>query len=89
MRALLAAMLIGGPAMAEAPAIRMIDASELTVEELLALAAAERENAGPHSCCDWGGMGCRVDTVAWKQAEPSQPPAALAMPLMAGAEAPE
>lgn len=35
-----------------------IDATTLTVAELLALAAAERERADPSGCCDWGGLGC-------------------------------
>ncbi len=38
-------------------AIRMIDASTLTMEELLAMANAERQNPNDWSCCDWGG-GC-------------------------------
>ncbi len=35
--------------------IRMIDAKDLSVEDLIALAVAERENATRLQCCDWGG----------------------------------
>ncbi len=38
--------------------IRMIDATKLTVAELMALANAERRNPGPLSCCDWSGGNC-------------------------------
>ena len=41
----------------------MIDATTLTVAELMALAAEERESAQAHDCCDWGGLGCRVGAV--------------------------
>ncbi len=36
----------------------MIDATKLSVAELMALADAERQNAERHNCCDWGGGGC-------------------------------
>ncbi|MGI9390048.1 MAG: hypothetical protein ACR2O1_08330 [Boseongicola sp.] len=39
--------------------IRMIDATKLSVAEMRALAAAERENPTHVNCCDWsGGGGC-------------------------------
>ena len=38
--------------------ITMIDATRLTVAELMALANAERQNPGPFSCCDWSGGNC-------------------------------
>lgn len=88
MRAILAVLLTSSAAFAEESTIRMIDARDLSVEELIAMAAAERENAGAYSCCDWGGMGCRVETVAWMKERQSQP-AAPAMPLIAGVAAPE
>ena len=69
--------------------IRLIDAKHLSVAELQARAAEERANAGAHSCCDWGGGGCRVETVRWMQDRRSQPPAASTIPLIAGDEAPE
>jgi len=47
------------------PEIKMIDATTLTVEELMALAAAERESVGAHTFCDWGGMGCEPEKVVW------------------------
>ena len=49
--------------------IRMIDAAKLSVAELQALAAAERENATHINCCDWGGIGCQPEraraTMGW------------------------
>ena len=39
---------------------RLVDATKLTVEELLALAVAERERADRLGCCDWGGLGCMI-----------------------------
>ena len=49
--------------------IRMIDATKLSVAELQALAAAERENATHINCCDWGGGGCQPEraraTMGW------------------------
>ena len=47
------------------PEIKMIDGTKLTVEELMAMAAAEREAEGAHTCCDWGGMGCQPEKVIW------------------------
>jgi hypothetical protein len=41
--------------------IRMIDATKLSVAELQALAAEERENATFLNCCDWGGGGCQPE----------------------------
>ena len=38
--------------------IRIIDATKLSVAELMALADEERQNATPAHCCDWGGGGC-------------------------------
>lgn len=38
--------------------IEMIDASKLSLEELMALAHQERENATRLHCCDWGGGSC-------------------------------
>ena len=35
--------------------VQMIDASTLSLEELMALAAAERANPTRLQCCDWGG----------------------------------
>ena len=75
MRAAIIAILLASPALAGDDAvtvvngIRMIDATKLSVAELQALAAEERENAGAHSCCDWGGGGCRVETVGWMQSK--------------------
>lgn len=40
--------------------IRFIDASKLSVTELQALAAAERENPTHVNCCDWSGGGCNA-----------------------------
>ena len=42
----------------------LIDATRLSVTELMALAAAERDGAEAHSCCDWGGLGCRAETMS-------------------------
>lgn len=58
--------LLAAPAMAQqslpeiAAAPQIIDATKLTVEELMALARAERERPTSFSCCDWGGLGCVV-----------------------------
>lgn len=41
--------------------IRMIDATKLSVAELQALAAAERETPTHVNCCDWGGGGCNPE----------------------------
>lgn len=38
--------------------IRMIDASKLTLEELMELARAERNDPTRLQCCDWGGGTC-------------------------------
>ncbi len=38
---------------------KMIDATGLSVKELMALAAAERAAPDAMSCCDWGGLGCQ------------------------------
>ncbi len=35
--------------------ITIIDARDLSVEDLMALAAAERDNPTRLQCCDWGG----------------------------------
>lgn len=35
--------------------ITIIDATSLTLEELMALSRAERENPTRLQCCDWGG----------------------------------
>lgn len=43
--------------------IRMIDATKLTVAELQAMAADERESATRVQCCDWGGGGCNPATA--------------------------
>lgn len=86
MRLVLAMLLAGSPAMAEAP--EMIDATKLSVAELLALAADARADASAHGCCDWGGMGCRVEAVSRVQARRTQP-AAPAIPLIAVPDAPE
>ncbi|NNC60508.1 MAG: hypothetical protein HKO05_11025 [Erythrobacter sp.] len=48
---------------------RMIDATGLTVQELMALALAEREAGAAHSCCDWGGLGCRAETMSAARSE--------------------
>lgn len=44
-------------AKAQMSTITMIDATRLTMEELLAMANVERQNPNDWSCCDWGG-GC-------------------------------
>ena len=54
----LIALLMATPATAQQ--ITMIDATTLTVEQLMAMAAAERDAPTPLSCCDWGGLGCVV-----------------------------
>ena len=82
MRMLAATLLIAAPAFADTPK----DTSALSGEALLALAAAERETADAHDCCDWGGMGCRIETLAQSDGEVVQPPV---IPLITGAEAPE
>ena len=41
--------------------IRMIDATKLSVAEIQALAAAERENPTHVNCCDWSGGGCNPE----------------------------
>ena len=41
--------------------IRMIDATKLSVAEIQAMAAAERENPTHVNCCDWSGGGCNPD----------------------------
>ena len=38
--------------------ITLIDATKLSLEELMALADTERQNATRLHCCDWGGGGC-------------------------------
>lgn len=38
--------------------IRIIDATKLSVAELMALADEERQTATRAQCCDWGGGGC-------------------------------
>ena len=48
--------LLAPPAMAQE--IKLIDATKLTVADLMALAAAERDAPTPLNCCDWGGLGC-------------------------------
>ncbi|NNL73934.1 MAG: hypothetical protein HKP29_11265 [Silicimonas sp.] len=47
----------------------MIDATGLTVQELMALALTEREAGAAHSCCDWGGLGCRAETMSAARSE--------------------
>ena len=62
-------LLFSAPIWAEGthkPEIKMIDGTKLTVEELMAMAAAEREAEGAHTCCDWGGMGCQPEKVVWE-----------------------
>ena len=73
MRGLLALVLMTGSASAEHFQIEMIDARSMSVEQTRALAIAERENADAHSCCDWGGLGCRVETLALVAARMSRP----------------
>ena len=41
--------------------IRMIDATKLSVAEIQALAAAEREHPTHVNCCDWSGGGCNPE----------------------------
>lgn len=53
---LLAAALIASPAQGQE--IEMIDATKLSVADLMAMAAAERDTPTPLNCCDWGGLGC-------------------------------
>ena len=57
---LLLPLMLAVPAAAQdnaKPVIRMIDATTLSMADLMALAAAERDNPTPLSCCDWGA-GC-------------------------------
>lgn len=73
--ALLILLLLAAPVQAQETGvqvingIRMIDATKLSVTELQALAAAERENATHINCCDWGGSGCQPEraraTMGW------------------------
>ena len=51
------------PAFAAEVEIQVIDATELSVAEFLAMAAEARQNAENHDCCDWGGLGCVPDSV--------------------------
>ncbi len=52
----LIAVVFGTPVATQQPG--MIDATKLSVAELMALAAAERAAPTRLSCCDWGGLGC-------------------------------
>jgi|AMFO01.1.fsa_nt_gi hypothetical protein len=60
----LIAVMFGSPVAAQQSG--MIDATKLSVAELMALAAAERAAPTRLSCCDWGGLGC-VTREAKKQ----------------------
>ncbi|MDJ0826029.1 MAG: hypothetical protein QNJ16_11055 [Rhodobacter sp.] len=40
---------------------RLVDATQLSVAELLSMAAEERTNASWLKCCDWGGPGCTAE----------------------------
>lgn len=62
----------------------MIDATKLSAQELMAMAALARDDAQAHNCCDWGGLGCRPETLE-RQSQPAEP----AIALIAGAEDPE
>ena len=54
---------VASPAFAGEGEFRLIDATKLSVEELMAMAAEARQNAQLHDCCDWGGLGCVPETV--------------------------
>ncbi|MDD9921620.1 MAG: hypothetical protein OXQ92_04965 [Boseongicola sp.] len=65
MRQLILILALAGPVAAQEPAEApaLIDATKLSVAELMALAAAEREAQDALGCCDWGGLGCVPDTA--------------------------
>ena len=66
-KALMVLFLLALPVQAEESAvqivngIRTIDATKLSVAELLALAGAARESASHVNCCDWSGGGCQPE----------------------------
>jgi len=53
----------------QAQEITMIDATKLTVAELMALANQDRQAATLVDCCDWSGGGCLPQRVRQQIAE--------------------
>lgn len=62
MRAIILIIALASPAasqqISEPAQPTLIDATKLSVAELLALAAQERAEQSAQGCCDWGGLGC-------------------------------